>query len=504
MEIKKYGSGKLDIVLCCISFALIAVTIAWALIDNNGFIAITKLVKDVLVENMSWFLILFINTVVIILLYLACSRFGSRRLGRDEDRPEMSTFSWIALLISCGAAAGFCFWPIAEPLWHYFNTPYIAKSATPDALVVARSIALFHWGLHLWGLFCITGLCIAYPAFRNDRPLTIPGALYGLLGERCMTSIWGRIAEICASFATLTGVGATLALGMLLLSSGVHAIFGVEINLTMQAVIMAAIIAIYSLAAWSGLTKGIKLLGDMNAYLCFAWLFYILIAGPTSTLLDGMVETLGAYLSNMITMATFVDASEQSNNWHGDWSVFYYMWNIAWAPLVGGFIARISRGRTLREYIFGTLLLPTAVAVIWFGIIGTASQYVVTHEINDLWAVVQQEPAMGLYVLVDAFGGGLPLKLLIFGVCCTLLLTSADAASYFMAMLMSRGSLNPKPTQMLIWGVLIGCLGVIFLSFGGISGVQTAGVIAGAPFLFILVAMIISIFKVLYSEDKQL
>lgn len=500
MSQNEHEEGKLDISLFLISFCLVCLAIAWALVDNPGFISAMTACKNWIVDNMSWFLILSINGVVIVLFYLAFSKYGSRRLGKETDKPELNTFSWIAVLISSGAAAGFCFWPVAEPLWHYFTTPYIAKSATPEAEVVARSIALFHWGFHLWGLFCITGLCIAYPAFRNNRPLTIPGALYGILGEKYKTSIWGRIAEICASFATLTGVGATLALGMLLLSSGVNAIFGIEVSIYSQAGIMGAIILVYCIAAWSGLTKGIKILGDLNAYLCFAWLIFILIAGPTSLLLDGMVETLGAYIANLPTMATFVDANGQANDWHGSWSVFYYMWNIAWAPLVGGFVARISRGRTLREYIIGTLFVPTAVAVIWFGIIGTASQYLVINEISDLWAVVQKDPSMGLYSLVDSFGGGIILKILIFAICCTLVLTSADAASYFMAMLMCRGALHPKPVQMLIWGVLIGCLGIIFLTFDGISGVQTAGVIAGGPFLFVLLAMIVSIFKILRKE----
>ena len=498
-----YKEGQLNIPLFIISMILVCGAVGWGLYDNAGFMEIMKATKSILVDKMSWFLIISINGIVVVLFYLAFSRYGDRRLGKDTDRPEMSTFSWIALLISCGASAGFCFWPIAEPLWHYYSTPYIAASGTPEALVVARSISLFHWGFHLWGLFCITGLCIAYPAFRNDRPLTIPGALHGLLGDKCMTSPWGKIAEICAAFATLVGVGATIALGMLLLSSGVRAIFDVDVTIYMQAGIMAIIIVLYTLAAYSGLDKGIKFLGDLNAYLCFAWFAYVLLAGPTSVLLDGMVETWGAYFGNLSTMATFVDASGEANGWHGDWSIFYYMWNIAWAPLVGGFVARISRGRTIREYIFGTLFVPTAVAAIWYGVIGTASQYVVINDLNNLWEVVQQDPAMGIYSLISAYGGGMFFMVLVFILCCTLLLTSADAASYFLAMLMCRGSLHPKPTQMLVWGAMIGVLGIIFLSFGGISGVQTAGVIAGAPFIFILIAMIISIFKTLRSEDDS-
>lgn len=504
METKvDYKEGTLNIPLFVISLILIALTVAWGLYDNAGLVETMRAIKSILIDKMSWFLIISINGIVIILFFLAFSRFGNKRLGKDTDRPEMSTFSWIALLISCGASAGFCFWPIAEPLWHYYSTPYIAQSGTPEALAVARGVSLFHWGFHLWGLFCITGLCIAYPAFRNDRPLTIPGALHGILGDKCMTSFWGRLAEVCASFATLIGVGATIALGMLLLSSGIRAIFNVDVTIYMQAAIMAVIIVIYTLAAYTGLDKGIKFLGDLNAYLCFAWFAYVLLAGPTSHLLDGMVETWGAYLGNLTTMATFVDASGKSNNWHGDWSIFYYMWNIAWAPLVGGFVARISRGRTIREYIFGTLFVPTAVAAIWYGVIGTASQYVAVNEVSNLWEVVQAEPAMGIYNLITAFGGGTFFMILVFTLCCTLLLTSADAASYFMAMLMCRGSLHPKPIQMLVWGVLIGLLGIIFLSFGGINGVQTAGVIAGAPFIFVLIAMIVSMFKTLYSEEKN-
>ncbi len=502
MENLEKEEGKLNIPLFIISFILVTLVVGWGFYDNAGLIETMKAIKSILVDHMSWTLILSINGIVLVLIYLAFSRFGSKRLGKETDKPEINTFSWIALLISCGASAGFCFWPIAEPLWHYFSTPYLAQSGTPEALVTARSISLFHWGLHLWGLFCITGLCIAYPAFRKDRPLTIPGALYGLLGEKYKTSIFGKFAEVCASFATLIGVGATVALALLLISSGVRIIFNIEVTLYVQAGIMAVIVTLYTLAAYTGLHKGIKILGDINAYLCFAWFAYVLFAGPTSYLLDGMVETFGHYVTNIVYMGTFVDASGTANNWHGDWSVFYYMWNIAWAPLVGGFVARISRGRTIKEYILGTLFVPTLVAVFWFGVIGTASQYVALAEGSTLWATVQADASSGIYALVDFFGGGTFFMIIIFALLCTLLLTSADAAAYFMAMLMSRGSLNPSPIQMLFWGVLVGLLGIIFLTFGGINGVQTAGVIAGAPFLFILIAMIISLFKQLIKEEE--
>lgn len=496
--------GSLDLFLFISTFALVGSAVAWGAIDNAGFMGTMAVIKNVLTSKFAWFMIITVNLFLGILIYLAFSRFGKWRLGKDEDRPEFSTFSWIALLFGCGIGAGYCFWPIGEPLWHYFSTPYLAESATPQALVTARGIALFHWGFHQWALFCIAGLVIAYPAFRLNKPMTIAVALHGVLGDRAYTSFWGRLAELCGAFATLTGVAAALGLGLMLFTAGLKAIFGISVGPMGQIVIMLCVIVAYTTAAWSGLGKGIKFLGDANVWICLVWFGFILFFGPTSHLLDGMVETWGAYFQNLPVMATFTGSTGQSTDWPKDWTIFYYLWNTAWAPFVGGFIARISRGRTIREYILGVLCVPVAVTFVWFGVLGTAAQYVELNGLTNLWEQVQQDPALGVYAVAGALGGGMFIKLVIYLSVATFLITSADAAAFFVAMQMNRGTLNPSRMQMLLWGVLIGALAIVLQSMSGIKGIQIAGVISGAPFILILCTMVFALFKTLLAEDKKM
>ena len=502
-DIKEPEKKQLDLFLFISTFSLILIGIIWGALDNDSFIKYMGIIRDFLTEHFAWFMIIAINAFLLILLYLIFSRHGDKRLGKDDERPEFSTFSWIALLFGCGIGAGYCFWPIGEPLWHYFNTPYIVQSETPEALVAARSIALFHWGFHLWALFCIAGLVIAYPAFRLGKPMTISVALYGILGDRVYTSFWGRVAELCGAFATLTGVAAALGLGLLLFTAGIQAIFGYTVGTFGQIGIMICVVAIYTMAAWSGLDKGIKFLGDSNAWICIIWFSFILIIGPTSHLLDGMVDTWGFYFNHLPTMATFTDSADQTNNWPRNWTLFYYLWNTAWAPFVGGFIARISRGRTIREYILGVLFVPVCVTFVWFGVLGTAAQYVELNGLTNLWEQVQSQPALGIYAVVGGLGGGMFIKLIVFLSVAGFLLTSADSAAFFVAMQMNRGTLNPSRMQMLLWSVLLGALAIVLQSFGGITGIQLAGVIAGAPFILILCFMVYAFFKVLHSEDEK-
>ncbi len=520
--------GQLDIFLFVVTFSLIAGAIIWGIVDNAHFLGTMGIIKNFLIDKFSWFIIIVINCFIIILFYLAFSKYGTRKLGKEDDKPEFSNFSWIALLFGCGIGAGYCFWPIAEPLWHYYHTPYLAASATPEAELAARGIALFNWGFHQWALFCIGGLVIAYPAFKLGKPMTVSVALYGILGDRVYTSFWGRLAELCGAFAALTGIAAALGLGLLLFNAGIEAVFGYKVGVIEQALIMLVVIGVYTGAALSGLHKGIKFLGDANAWICIAWFAFILLFGPTAHLLDGMVETWGFFFQYLPTMATFVDSTGQANNWHGDWSVFLVIWNTAWAPFVGGFIARISRGRTIREYIMGVLIVPVGVAAVWFGVLGTAAQYVELNKApveivetaqttenaapngesaeqeKSLWEKVQKTAAIGVYEVVEYFGGGTILKLIVFISVATFLITSADAAAFFVAMQMNRGTLNPSKVQMLIWSLLLGALAIILQSVGGLSGIQIAGVISGAPFIVIMCFMVYAFFKILKKEDQEL
>lgn len=501
--------GQTDKLLIGVTLVVTLCAIAWAATDADGFVALMKGAKGFMAANFGWFFILSVFLFIPLLLFLAFGKYKDMRLGHDTDRPEFSTFSWIALLFGCGLGAGYVFWPFGEALWHFHKTPYMAESGTEAAYLVAKGATMLHWGFHQWAIYTLVGLVIAFPAFRQDRPMTVSGALSGILGPNASHTLIGRIVEIIASITALWGAAAANCLGLMLFSVGLKKIFGIDVGLSGQAIIMFSIIIAYTIAAYSGLHKGIKMISDCNVWVSVAWFLFILLAGPTVLLLNGMLETVGQYLNYFFSMALFADPYNTSKGWTQDWPIFYYLWNTSWAPFVGGFIARISKGRTIREYILGVLVIPVCVSFIWFGVLMTATHYIDMNSITNLWEQVQMNPANGSYAVATAFGGGMIVNCLIFLSVAGFLITSADAAAFFIAMQMSHGSLEPKKSQVLLWGLIIGAISIVLLNTNGLDGVKFAGILAGAPFMIVVWAMVYSFFKTLkfeyaiYKENRE-
>lgn len=492
--------GGTDKLLVGVTLGITMLALLWAGLDAPGFVEIMKGAKGVLAHNFGWFFILSVFLFIPILIYLAFSKYGEMRLGKDEDRPEFSTFSWIALLFGCGLGAGYCFWPFGEALWHYYKTPYFAESATQGAVLASKGAAMLHWGFHQWAIYALVGLIVAFPAFRLNRPMTISGAFYGLLGDKASRGVVGRCVEILASITALWGAAAANCLGLMLFTVGLNKIFGIQVGLWGNAIIMLGIILAYTLAAYSGLHKGIKMISDGNVWVSVSWFLFIIVAGPTVLLFNGMVETIGQYLNHFFSMALFTDSQNLSDGWTYDWPIFYWLWNTSWAPFVGGFIARISKGRTIKEYILGVLIIPVCVSFVWFGILMTATQYVDANGLVNIWQQVQADPANGPYAVATAFGGGTFVNCLIFLSVAGFLVTSADAASFFIAIQMSHGDLHPKKNMVLLWGLTIGAISIVLLNTNGLDGVKFAGILAGAPFLPIIWVMVLSFFKTLKLE----
>lgn len=500
MANSEMAEQKADKVLVGATLGVTLLALLWAGLDAEGFVALMKGAKGWVAYNFGWFFILSVFLFIPLLLFLAFSKFKDMRLGKDSDRPEFSTFSWIALLFGCGLGAGYCFWPFGEALWHFYRTPYMAESGSQAAYLVSKGAAMLHWGFHQWAIYCLVGLVVAFPAFRLNRPMTISGAFYGLLGDKCSKGLFGRCVEVLASITALWGAAAANCLGLMLFTVGLKKIFGIEVGLWGNAIIMVGIILAYTMAAYSGLHKGIKMISDGNVWVSVAWFLFILVAGPTVLLFNGMVETIGQYFNYFFTMALFTDPQNVTGGWTSDWPIFYWLWNTSWAPFVGGFIARISRGRTIQQYILGVLIIPVCVSFIWFGVLMTATQFVDAHSIVNVWQQVQANPANGSYAVASAFGGGTIVNCLIFLSVAGFLITSADAAAFFIAIQMSHGSLEPKQSQVLLWGLIIGAISIVLLNTNGLDGVKFAGILAGAPFLPLVWVMAVSFFKTLNSE----
>ena len=492
--------GSVDYKVLIPTCALLALALFFAVTDTEAFGKAFNGIRSWIIKDLSWSYKLIYVFYYVVAIWLACSRYGDLKLGLPEDKPEFSFGSWIAMLFSCAIGLGFIFWGVAEPMYHFMNTPHTAASGTAAAAPVAIAITVFHWGAHQWVAYVAVGLAIAYPAFRYGKPMMISTALYGLLGDRFKNSWWAKVLEIMGAFAAIGGVATMLGLGILSLTYGFKSLFGIEMGMTGQILFLLFIVAAYVLSASSGLNKGIKILSNTNMYTAFIWVIFIIVAGPTTFIFDHITESFGLYLKNIVWWSFWNDAAGTANGWQDWWTKFYFIWTISFAPFVGGFLARISRGRTIREFVLGAIVPPTLAIAFFFGLMGSSSIYVELNQIAPLWESIQANYGAGIFVLLETYPMGYFLSLLVVFNLIIFLVTSADSTSFFVAMQMSGGDLNPKITMRLFWGALIGILAIVLLVSGGMKALQSCAVVAGAPFGFALVAMVVSLIKNLKDD----
>lgn len=486
--------GRFDLPMLTLITVMILAVVAGAAFDQSAMAHGLTLAKAWLLARMSWFYVLASCLFLGVIVFLAFSKYGSLVLGEPGDKPEFSSFAWISMLISCGVGVGYAYWPVGESMWHYFNTPYLAASESIEARPVAIAISMLHWGFHTWSIYALAGLAIAVPAFRLGKPMNISISLFGLLKEKSERGPICRLVEFLSAFSIIAGVSTGLGLGLIVLKGGLGYIFKIELAPLQMSLVLLALVLCYMLAAMTGIGKGIRWLAEANSYVALVWIIFIVLAGPTVYMLNGMLEAFGTYLQNIVYMSFWTDAAGQKAGWLGDWTVFYWLWWISWAPFCGGFFARISRGRTIREFIAGVVLVPTIISCVWFGLLGSGSQYVEFNQLAPLWDVVQSDAGKGIYVVADAFGGGLIINLIILASMFIFLATTADAASFFVAMQFSKGSLHPKPAMILVCGALMGALTVALLLTGGLGALQVGAVIAGGVFVLVMVGMVVSLF----------
>ena len=456
-------------------------------------------IKDYLSETFGWFYLFATVSYIALGFGIAISRYGDLKLGAADEKPEFNFFSWIAMLFSCGIGVGYVLWAVAEPLYHFMQTPYLAEPGTPEALPIALNIATMHWGFHTWMIYSIVGLCIAFPAFRYGKPMTIGISLYGLLGEKTSGSGWARTLDFLGAFATIGGVSTTLGFGIISLNYGISHLFGVEVGVVGKLAMMAVLIALYIISAMSGLKKGIQYLSNFNVITAIIWGSILLIFGPTTDLMNYMIHDIGGYITNFVHMAFWTDPIGKTG-WLNWWTVFFILWATSWAPFTGGFIARISRGRTIREYILGAVLVPTAIGIVWFSVVGGSAIHYEMNGVLPIWDAVQKDVGSGIYVLMEAMPWSSLLGFVVFVNMSVFLVTSADSASFFVAMQMAKGQYEPTVGLKVICGLFLGSLAVVLLMSGGLKGLQAASIVAGSPFAIAIIAMIWSLLIMLRRE----
>ena len=471
----------------------------------------------------SWYYILAVCGLLFVCLYLAASRFGNIRLGDDDARPEFSTFSWLSMLFSAGVGIGILFFSISEPMAYFDNAHAAGHPNNPHAdhagahdlderrAAHALQVTYYHWGLHAWAVYVIAGLCLAYFSFRKKLPLTLRSALYPVIGDRIYGPI-GHAVDLLALFGAVFGVATSLGLGVKQMAAGLAVLFGIDPGLVTQLTLIALISAVATLSAVSGVGRGIRIISEWNIYFTVVLLAFFLFCGPFEWLMSFFATSVGGYLWNAVPMGFWTASEPGGVAWQGSWTIFYWGWWIAWAPFVGMFIARISRGRTIREFILGTLFAPTALAMFWICMLGG----------NALHLELRAEGGAGTAGLIELVRGGQleaalygtiqrmtdlsPLAWLVSALATFLLatwfITSADSGTLVIVTMLSMGSDHPPQRFRVVWGATEGLVAAALLVAGGLLALQAASIVTALPVSMVMMAMTFGLLKSLTQDSS--
>lgn len=485
-----------------VSAGLTIAFIVWGVVLPDSFNAVVTAVFSWTTEGWSWLYLLTAFLLVGACFYLMGSKYGDMKLGHPDDKPEFSTFSWFAMLFGSAIAAGIVFWGPAEPAYHYMTPPpfFGGEAKTAEAAANAMTYSFFHWGLSAWAIYALLTIPLAHVCFTKGLPFKMSSAFYYVFGDR-VKGVLGQIIDILAVFATLGGLATTTGLVALQLSSGFKYQYKMEIGNFGTYIIIGVLTAIFTAAVYTGLEKGIKLIGDVNMWVFVGVWFFVLVFGPTLFLINLTTNSLGQYLVEFLPMSLYTAPGvEGGAGWLGGWTIFYWAWWMSWSPFVAMFIARISKGRTVRETIAAALILPTLGDFLWYGIIGGAGiSFDVTGVIEEhgvesaIFAIAQHLPLTELLAIVLIF------------LIATFFLTSANSAALALAMFVS-GKENPGRNLRAFWGIALGAVAAVLAGTGGLKAIQTASIATAFPLTFLLLLAIYGVFRGLgqYRKEHQL
>ncbi|BDX07003.1 BCCT family transporter [Planctobacterium marinum] len=478
----------------------IAFLVTFALIAPQAADALFVSLQNQIVASGSWFYVLTVAIILVTVLYLGISSYGDVRLGPDHALPDYNLATWLSMLFAAGMGIGLMFFGVAEPLMHYMAPP-TAQPGSIEAVKEAMKTTFFHWGLHAWAIYAIVALILAYFSFRNNLPLTLRSALYPILGER-INGWLGHWVDIFAVVSTIFGVATSLGFGSAQINAGLAYLLDIEVNTGNQILLMIAVIAVATVSVVSGLDKGIKMLSQTNMAMAVALLLFILVLGPTVFLLQAYLQNTGDYLSDIVRN-TFNLFAYQKKDWIGGWTIFYWGWWLAWAPFVGIFIARISKGRTIREFIFGVMLVPTAFTLLWMTVFGNSAIDLVQNHGSNLGTLVNEDTAVALFVFLESFPFSDVLVVLALCMVVIFFVTSCDSGAMVVDMLCSDGRNNTPVWQRIYWALAVGLVAIVLLFAGGLSALQTMTIVTALPFSIVLLLAIGGLIKALRFERHK-
>ena len=480
-----------------LSAGFILAIVLWGVISPSTMGAVFDTALATITRNFGWFYLWVVLGMVIFVAFLAFSRYGNLKLGDEDDEPEFSLGSWFSMLFAAGMGIGLVFFGVAEPISHYIDAPPGTVSNTPEAAGVAMRYTFFHWGIHPWAVYSAVALAIAFFQYRRGGDALVSTATDALPWKpvRRLSGLFNGLAVVATAF----GVAASLGIGALQINNGMNTVFGLEVSAVSQIGIILVATALFLTSAVSGVERGVKLLSNVNMLMAAALALVVFLVGPTVAIIDTLTSTLGSYVTEFVRMSLRATPFRDST-WVGSWTIFYWAWWISWSPFVGLFIARVSRGRTIREFIVGTMLAPTLAAFLWFSIFGgTALNLQIWHQV-PIADAVRVDTATALFALFDA----LPFGMIMSGVATLLVLvffvTSGDSAVLVLGMMSSKGNPNPSTRVKLMWGGLIAGMAISLLLAGGLKALQTATIVFAVPFSVVIILMLVSLWRAVCED----
>lgn len=496
------GSRGLDWVVFGVTAVIAVAFLVWGFVSTDSLATASGDALTWVMNNTGWLFVLTASAFVLFVLWLALGRFGNIPLGRDDEEPEFRSISWVAMMFSAGMGIGLMFFGVAEPLTHFATPPPgVGPEGGSEAVQSAMATTLFHWTLHPWAIYAVVGLAIAYGVYRKGRLQLISAAFEPLLGSRA-NGPWGKVIDMLAIFATLFGSAASLGLGALQIRSGLQIVAGIgETGNTVLIVIITVLTVAFVLSAVSGVARGIQWLSNINMVLAVLLALFIFVVGPTVFILNLLPTSIGSYAADLAMMSARTGAEGVDvDAWLQSWTIFYWAWWISWTPFVGMFIARISRGRTIRQFVTGVLLVPSLVSLVWFCILGGAA---INTQQNGVDLAGEGSNEEQLFTLLGQFPIATVASILVMVLVAIFFVSGADAASIVMGSLSERGTIKPSRGTVIFWGVTTGAVAAVMLLVGGedaLTGLQTITIIAALPFVLVMVGLAVALVKDLRKD----
>ncbi|QQK77064.1 BCCT family transporter [Salicibibacter cibarius] len=445
-----------------------------------------------------WYYLIIVSLFVLVCLFFIVSPYGKLKLGKDEDKPEFNMPTWFALLFSAGMGTGLLFWGAAEPISHYAIDSPTAEPGSEEAFLESMRFTFFHWGLHAWGIYAIVALCLGYFKFRKDASGTISSALSPLMDA---DGVIGKTVNVIGVVATVTGIATTLGFGAVQINGGITFLTGIGESFLFQFVIIVVVTVLYLISAFTGIQKGIRYLSNVNMILAGILLLFVIIVGPTLDAMNIFTNTLGQYIQTLPEMSLRITPTDpDARDWINDWTIFYWAWWMAWSPYVGTFVARVSKGRTLRQFMIGVLFVPSLIGFIWFSFLGGSAILFESEQGANLASLEIEEMLFGL---LSQFPLAIATSILALVLIAIFFITSGDSATFVLGMQTTNGATNPARRIKFIWGILLSAIATILLYSGGLQAVENTMIVAAFPFSIVMLLMVYALIKAVRQERKE-